>query len=685
MTHMDLFLVEPTLTFDETPKTAGAKLDEDSSNWPSQILTELYRVLPSIAEYTPQVQFFKIDQERGAALGVIRVVKSTDSAMAAIRANDVNIPRLMIPLIINDYELSPLDTIIKPSGVMTPLTETRLREALFRPETADLLTTDFGDTSLFGMLYPPGRADNTFGSGFSSGASGAQTMYGPGMKMSSEAFPLLSEIGASIHGADIEMLVRSIETQPGLLEKVSENMHFLAALQVLQAGNEAREKAASEQLSVRETLEDAFDPDVVQLSWSPSYGTYVMKTASRRYFSHTAPRLVSRGDLLKIAGEEVVKKVDLDGSVTIAAPTGVDEAAPEKTWKPITRSGIYRVQSVDGRELTGWVLSSLLSPDGIAIPMCVFTNGSEACVQTNVVGTRVATGADLPEGKPQGTGVFYTSVDGQIVATVPLMVLGSEAGMDGGNSFIVRTLDGADTRVHVVDGIQSMVVLHGEYFCPRVMHFLPVQNEKTVVLVDTMEGMHAAKQASFDESGSIRINHANGHFRFRFENMPKLASKFPASLDHEAAAFVLCLAGYSSPEAYTKLSAAQQGPINVKGCDVGLQSDMIDSVKEASLEASHRVTELRRYFTKEAAVMPNASTIDSLLSLEFINSENIRLFVSRIPTLEKALSQLCELVLASRLGISEIPETAGARAARGLDEVIQGLRALMFRDAEEPA
>lgn len=698
---MELFVPEPTLNLnDDTElsardrlngwiagghtKRAGATLDEDPANWPKQILTQLYQELPSIAEFSPQVMLVKVDRERGAALGVIKVVKSTNSAMAAIRANDGGAPKVAIPLVIKDYELQPLDLLMKPGGQMVPLTEVRLREALFRPETFDLLTKDYGNTSLFGMLYPPSRSDNSFGSGFSSGGSGtAQYMFGSGMKLSSKNFPLLEEISGALHHPDLERLARTIEGTAGMTEKLAENANLFAAVRLLASASDSATKTAS---AMVETAFSAYAPDVLQLGYSDAHRAYWIKSASRSAFASPAPRLLSRREFLKYAGEEVVKKVDTEGVVTVAEPTAeLDVASPgEKRWSVVEEPGIYNVQALDGRELTGWVLPGLLDPSGVRVPLSVFTNGSEATVQGTVVGSRVATGADLPDAPPKGTGVFYTESNGQLVATVPLLVLGLEAGMNGGNAFLVKTLEGQDTRVHFVEGVHGLVATGNEFFAPHNTRFLPLDKEKAVALHEHPQGMESAKMAALFDRGHLVLRTHGTQVEATYHNLPKLASVFPKYMDMDEAAYMLCVAGLGSKDAYTKLAELHLAPEVVTGLvDPVLQSDLLYAAKTAAAPQSAQVTSLRRFLVKEAALMPEATTVDALLSLGFINSENIKLFISRLPYLEKALSMLCELVLASRLGMSEIPEQAGARAARGLDEVIQGLRALMLRSAAE--
>mgnify|MGYP001252627898 CR=1 FL=1 len=94
MSSMDIFEHETALDF-TTPKKASVQLDEDPQTWSRQVLTELYRVVPEISDYTPEVMFLKTDEEQGYALGVIVITNSTDSALSATRVG--NAARTSIP------------------------------------------------------------------------------------------------------------------------------------------------------------------------------------------------------------------------------------------------------------------------------------------------------------------------------------------------------------------------------------------------------------------------------------------------------------------------------------------------------------------------------------------------------------------------------------------------------------
>lgn len=694
---MDLFVSEPELTF-ERPKTAMVEVGDTPQEWPGQVLKELYRQLPEIAEYTPQVMFIKTDAEQGFGLGVVVIANSTDSALSAVRPLS-NAKKVFVPIVIKNHKLCSLDLLMTRGGKMTPLRPHRLREALFRPETFEMLTQDWGDTSLYSLFYPPGRSANEYGSGIGMGAGahgqGSTMIPGPGMKFASAwaqeyeektasgAFGLLESLAPTLLGPDVERLARTIDSDPALTKQASENVTFLAALQKVA---QAEPTALSDAEGIVEAAVQAAEPHVVQMGYSPAHDAYWTKVASRDAFYHQAPVLRDRGEMLKWAGPDAVQKIDTDGTVTVAPNTSAAEDidVDASVWKIVEDPGVYRVKSTSGKELTGWVLPRLVDVDGTVVPMTVFTNGSEAAIQDEVAGVRVGEMADLPTEKPHGTGVFYCAGKGRLAATVPLMVVGQVAEMSGEDSYLVHTMTGEESRVRLVPGLRTLQALEGEFLMPEDTHFLPLDDEAVIALIKRPEDL--MKTASAVREPRVTLFGGDGtHVGVRFENLPKLASMFPARQDADTAAFMLCLAGSSPQTAYTKIAAAERGETTtVRGLqDVRLAQDLVTEARKTASRESQAVTALRQYLVKEASVLPDVMTVDAVLSLGFINSENVRMFLGRLPYLEKALNHVCELLLASRLGLSEIPEFATARAARGIDDVIQGLKALAMREVAD--
>ena len=73
------------------------------------------------------------------------------------------------------------------------------------------------------------------------------------------------------------------------------------------------------------------------------------------------------------------------------------------------------------------------------------------------------------------------------------------------------------------------------------------------------------------------------------------------------------------------------------------------------------------------------TAVDTVLSLGFVNPENIMSFVSYLPTIDDAQTKMCELLLAARLGLQDVPTTALERAVRSTEEAIEGLKIIAFQ------
>ncbi len=493
---------------------------------------------------------------------------------------------------------------------------------------------------------------------------------------------MLNSIKPTVLEPDLRKVASAMETVPGLMEAMAKNEVFTVALKKLA-------EAESNELNVNDLYKTAFattNPDVLQMGYSEAHNGYWIKKANRKYYYNEDPEILPRGKFIKWAGEELTHKVDTDGVVTIAETDSDADGAPvdSSTWSVVDEPGIYKVKTIHGKELTGWVIPNLMALDGTVVPMSVFTNGSQAMIQSEILGSKVGIGVDLPAAPAKGTGVFYCSGPGGVVATVPLAVMGAEAEMDGGDSYIAHSLTGESTKVRLVPGLKKLKVLGNEFLMPDTAKFLPLDEEGVVPLVSSPDEVPKTAAAMLDKKITL-FGWDGDRYGLRFENLPKLASASSGRQDQHTAAFTLCLAGCEPQEAYQKLAEASAGnTVTVGGLsDVTLAADLAAEAQKEAASNSEAILALRQDLLKEASVLPDVLTVDSVLSLGFINSENVRLFASRIPYLEKALSMICELLLASRLGLTEIPEFATARCMRGMDDTIQGLKALALREIQE--
>ena len=212
---------------------------------------------------------------------------------------------------------------------------------------------------------------------------------------------------------------------------------------------------------------------------------------------------------------------------------------------------------------------------------------------------------------------------------------------------------------------------------------MPLDTETAVPLIRTPGEL--TKTASYLAAPAIRVLSDGDTSRLEFHGTPKLAQHFSGNIPNHTAVFALCLAGLDAQTANTKVASAVFQTVEVRGVsDIRDMADLQAEVRPKAAALSKLAMSLRRDLTKEAAVLPDVQTMDSVLSLNFLNSENLRAYIAKLPALEKSLSSICHLLLAARLGLTEVPESAAARCIRGLDDVCRGLRTLGLRDFSGP-
>jgi hypothetical protein len=68
--------------------------------------------------------------------------------------------------------------------------------------------------------------------------------------------------------------------------------------------------------------------------------------------------------------------------------------------------------------------------------------------------------------------------------------------------------------------------------------------------------------------------------------------------------------------------------------------------------------------------------------LSFLTPDNLQKFIGYIPQLQESMNALSNLLLASRLGLAQIPEESCANALKALDRAVQGLKLIQLREGE---
>lgn len=323
----------------------------------------------------------------------------------------------------------------------------------------------------------------------------------------------------------------------------------------------------------------------------------------------------------------------------------------QEVAKDITWFCEARVQDVEDNDLLGWVLP-VVSFDNVAIPSYLFTNGSCWAYQDKIAGSPVGQGVNLPKNKPSGTGVFYFVDSGKAICTIPFDVSHMQES-------IIMAQDhlGTALTLEILD-VPTMIKLdENHYAIPSTANFMRLPDNFVSL---KMEG------ATFSKTASTRWTEIRRHedeYSIRgycTENIPH------ENLNIKEAAFILDTAGFNGDDLVKK--AAKQ-IVRIPG---GTQLKIAQKRTPTSLKVDT---------LKLASVFSDEDTVDKLLSLSVLNSDNISKYKDYLPSFEDVENKLAELLFAIRCGLSTVPEENAKLALGHISKLIKGLRDLKERDS----
>lgn len=669
-----LFLKPPSPPTPHFSKTAASevKLGPDPNQWPVQILQEAYKTIPDLKDYQPEVVMQQTDPEAGAAFGALEI-RTRGSQIPGSQSSAPKTVR--IPVLVREGRLAPLDLLIRqgtpesPSKTW-PLTSSRLRRALFRPELYDTVAPSQADTSLVNTLYPPSR------DGYNSGGS-MMGMGKLGHDLLSTALQLASESKVAAFKRDLvaarDVLVTNKQAQR-VLAKV-------ASCKKTPVSKILREKLASAPVSV------------LQIT-SLGGGSYEVKSASALAWAPETLQ-VGRADLLKLADDDELAELDAHGEVLInRAPEGKDPPPPAGKLKLVTEPGYYMVRELadESKVLLGLVFPNLIGLDGLHLPMSVFTNGTVTALQGEIGGIRQSDAGPVTTGdspRPQGYGMWMGfNAQGEFEATVPLQVVGGMSGMTG-NGYLMEDTEGLQARANILPNIRSIVVEGGEVLVPMSYSWFSLAKTEPMALAGPDQapvgGGAPVKVASANE---LLVSCSGTLFTVRGPAVSKLAEEETSGLTIGETLFLLGGAG-----ANLKTASEQMALATVSGTShavpITTHIDPISHIVEdferkVAAEGSYLFSQLKGKLpgsvTKEAGYLGDGESLDTVLALGLLTPETVALFVEKVPLLEETLESLCELLLASRLGLKEVRSSALERCVSALDSVIEGLESLKFQE-----
>lgn len=651
MDTQPLFL-DTSLEFEGQEKFAGtlAKLNDNSDYWTQEISQEAYKRLPFLSNYEVNIVLDRVDDVRGYAFGSVEVRPRSDLSQTEREKRPILVAN--IPIIVKENMLYPFDVFVV-NGKYKSLTEERLNEALFRPDTFDAVRQRPVEYSLAHELIPPAlSATGGFGVG--------------GLKVASvPLLPLLDGRVTDEHTARIHEA----------LQDPNVKVAFANAPEGVQAAlMSAARLGSTGPAKIAEAVWNRLRPNVVQISKLAS-GGYSVRYANTHAYAPDE-EIVDEKTAQALAGPAAETLAE-EESVTASPEMPAAEEQPVEGMGMADSFGLWTVRDASGRDLVGWVFPEIMTCEGQPTGLKLFTNGSVHAIQDEIAGRPGGDSMELPNAEPSGRGCFYSKMGEQPVVHTPITITNTAVGPDGLKKYIGEKDTGEPIVISKGEGVQMAAkVAEGEYVIPSTYGWMPLTEEVELVRDPSM----MAKVAQRDWDRIVEIVGDTDVFSFRGGPLSKVAEKDSKFLDRRDAEFLGAALGMSNALVKSALDKAARGElVSVNNCRP------LGSAKEKLAQARAQIREeldnlehpIRNYFLlKEASVLSDAMTADKILGLGFINAENIATFIDLLPGLDEASENIAELLIASRLGLKDVPEAALERMLFALEDVIKGLKTL---------
>jgi hypothetical protein len=655
------------------------KLSDNVNEWEEQIYSLISSVIPGRLGLSTKLHWSKIDDNAGYAVGSVILSDKSGQSVG-------------VPIIVKQWHLAPLDTLMMDDKAY-PLSEDSLKEVF----TDSSLATDtisrrgmsriFESGAMYESTYPP---------------------VGGGRYVYSSEKSMMENIEGTLWEEDIEAFKKSATAD--VLTASKKNGSYRLMSKIAAKKGKKKKKAVRKksvitvakkgvnEYSILGNPEGVFDP--------------VMLDADRPTMKKFVANAVGKGE----AEMEAVSRIDKDQEYQLPGPkeqTGDSRDEPPKrklgdhgeiflyeTDKPgsatsCNKFGVYSVKDQAGVTSYGYCFPNIINFNGKKVGLKIFAGKNCCAVQASLSGVpcpdhEVPVPETMPDVGKFGTLVYVDK--GDALATVPFTVDSVQMYRD------VKGLGVTDFYGNKVSLILSPVAqgitpvkeskefgpLGGKntYLIPADMHFFELNSPKK--LSENYE-KHAALS---HDANPLRLLYNNGFFVMKGPDLSKYAGVNDVNFDFDAlkpheTSFLLSSFGCSRGEVEW---IKQADKTCVDGAKVhGLNMPKVASEIPEDMRINDYIRSLRCNLVKEASVMEDGEPVDAALSLGFINPDNVTKFMAAMPKLKETLSVLSKLLIATRLGMSNIPEEACRAAIQNILRVVKGLRKLGLMGEKQAA
>lgn len=664
----NLFIDSP-----EIEDISMTRLGKDSNEWSEEIITKLKERVPATGHLSLSVKFMHQDDEVGAATGSVTVTNGKKA--------------MVVPVVIKDFSMYPLDICLF-EGKILPL-----------------------NSESFAQIFSDG-SESAFGSLLEYPLMSMVDRYMRGENLQNVVFPpnwgryaFASEVDKSLSDASMLQEIQGTVDGGPVMQKVRDNAGDLGRfyangmLDILKNMSNLKTVNMSE---FRQSVDDLVMRTIHVLKKDGPNRYTLLSTANNTF--NPAFTTLDRYGMQSFCSKAGVKHesmhdIDQNGEKIISIIDDTQNtlflAKPEKqNAEPINTFGRYMCRGKTGVNVEGIVVTNVVDFDQKLLPTKLFLGKTNSTMQAKIVGSKLTTSDWFPQGSYPSVGqtgtFFYHEDDKGGVATVPVTI--KKIWSDGcGVQIRAVDLSGQDLKLCLSDDSKHNIERQQitrmptdmndavPSFCiPGGMKWVPMCGFDD--LADSVLVFNMHTEINNTPNNLLNLLHT-GYDQYSLQGADKYVEKMgwdKTALDSAQAKFLLAALGASETKVASFVQEAKRhGSVKLAATSLPqLWEEKIAAHMPEALTMQKTAAQFKCDLIKVASYLENAQTVDSLLSLNFVNPDNLSKFVSKIPLFKACISHLASCLLASRLGIREIPEQSASSAMAKVVDVVRGLEAL---------
>lgn len=631
-------------------------LDRDSTLWDDFITQQVKKIVKGRA-CSIVISWKNRDDKKGYAMGSV-IIKSTNDESRFF----------IVPVIIKEFKLAPMDVMMIPGGKIDTFTEDNAEKYLFTGNIGKEVALD-RDYRKPGMLN--GQDDlfaDMVGSGIQNegflGYEGTANTY-------QKTASMLRFVSDTFSKDDLERVLKDLE-DPYTLYKFSGEKKVLVDI-------------------FRNSLSKKRDEKEVEVVQKIGPDTYMMMANSLESFKPSLD-IVATGEFIDFTKKhnlpsefiDEVERAGRDGVVLDWSkndPKGPVLATPStyEKFQKVSDPGIYQVFTGTSH-VSGVLTNRCYEPvsDSIKTSDWHFVSSAGGGRQSGEVYGKPENTCQLNDRNPlAGDYGYFLYVDQEseeepfVVGPYDILAVSynSDAGFVSTSNTDHRAWANSQLTVRTpgMDHIKLGFTAVGEFFSKisektnKGTYMFPVKNVAWVPMIKRLEVRKPSEDVQ--KTASVRYNGYN----YEINGLDGLPGDWRTVDSDAKMAFVL----RGCDMDMEKIASTMQKIKREKRASIPMELRKRPMDKAASVDLCKKAG-----LTKLASYFDDMNTVDTVLSLNFVNNDNVDKFVQSLGKFTSVKEELLRLLLLSRLGNIEVPESVLKQAIDILQKVIEGLQRL---------